>query len=68
MRFIFLFVLILVGLGLFLQTDTDLPHFNWLGHLAGDLVIKKNGTIFYFPITSSLMISILLSVLLGRKK
>ena len=68
MRFIFLFVVIVVGIGLFLQADMDIPHFNWVGHLPGDLLVRKNGIVLYFPITTSLIFSILLSFLLGQKK
>lgn len=35
----------------------------WLGHLPGDIVIKREGFRFYFPITSMILVSIVLSVL-----
>lgn len=35
-----------------------------LGHLPGDIRIEKPGMVFYFPITTSLIISIVLSLLL----
>lgn len=35
-----------------------------LGHLPGDIRIEKPGMVFYFPITASLIISIVLSLLL----
>ena len=34
-----------------------------LGKLPGDIYIKRDNFIFYFPITTSIIISILLSVL-----
>ncbi|WP_106477175.1 DUF2905 domain-containing protein [Phytohalomonas tamaricis] len=35
-----------------------------LGHLPGDIVIKRENFSFYFPITTMILISIVLSVLL----
>ncbi|MFB4163773.1 DUF2905 domain-containing protein [Alteribacillus sp. JSM 102045] len=40
-----------------------------LGKLPGDIIIKKENTTFYFPIVTSIVISIVLSLLfyiLGR--
>ncbi len=35
-----------------------------IGHLPGDIRIKRGGFDFYFPITSSILISLVLSLLL----
>ena len=35
-----------------------------LGHLPGDIHIKREGSDFYFPLTTSIVISLLLSLLL----
>ncbi|KPK51450.1 MAG: hypothetical protein AMS22_10880 [Thiotrichales bacterium SG8_50] len=35
-----------------------------LGRLPGDLVVERENTRFYFPITTSILISLLLSVIL----
>lgn len=35
----------------------------WLGRLPGDIVIERNNFRFYFPITSSILISVILSLL-----
>lgn len=35
-----------------------------LGRLPGDIVLKKEGFQFYFPLTTCLLISLLLSLLL----
>ncbi len=40
-----------------------LVHFFHLGKLPGDIVIKKGGTTFYFPIVTSIVVSILLSLI-----
>ena len=34
------------------------------GKLPGDIMIERNGTRFYFPVTSSIVISIIISVML----
>ncbi|ADU96727.1 DUF2905 domain-containing protein [Thermovibrio ammonificans] len=34
-----------------------------LGRLPGDIYIKKDNFVFYFPITTSLLVSLLLSLL-----
>lgn len=35
-----------------------------LGHLPGDIVIRREGGTFYFPITTCLLISVVVSVIL----
>ena len=35
----------------------------WLGRLPGDIVIERDNFRFYFPITTSIVISIILSLL-----
>lgn len=37
----------------------------WFGHLPGDIRIKGEYGSFYFPVTTMILISILLSVLLS---
>lgn len=34
-----------------------------LGHLPGDIIIKKNNFSFYFPLTTSIILSIILSII-----
>lgn len=35
----------------------------WLGRLPGDIYIQKKNVTFFFPITTSIIISIMLSVI-----
>ena len=35
----------------------------WLGKLPGDFSIKRDGFSFYFPLTTSILISVVLSLL-----
>lgn len=57
---IFLGVVVII-VGIVLLFSDKLP-FN-LGKLPGDISIKKENFSFYFPITTSIIISILLSLL-----
>jgi hypothetical protein len=58
-------MLILLGvfiilMGLFLLMGEKIP---WIGRLPGDIIIKKEKFTFYFPITTSILISIILTLL-----
>jgi Protein of unknown function (DUF2905) len=59
-RWLILFGIVLVILGLAWPWITKLG----LGRLPGDLRLEREGFSFYFPITTSLIISIVLSLLL----
>ncbi|MCX8069853.1 MAG: DUF2905 domain-containing protein, partial [Thermodesulfovibrionales bacterium] len=48
-----------VVIGLLLIFSTKIP---FLGKLPGDIMIKKEGFTFYFPIATSILISIILSL------
>lgn len=53
--------IIIVIIGVLLLFSDKLP-FN-LGRLPGDISYKKENFSFYFPITTSILISIILSIL-----
>jgi uncharacterized membrane protein len=53
-------ILIIAGVVLYFLGDK----LGWLGHLPGDIRIEKENVRFYFPITTMIIISIILSVLL----
>jgi len=36
----------------------------WIGHLPGDIRIEKGNTRFYFPVTTMIIVSVVLSVFL----
>ncbi len=38
--------------------------FGWLGKLPGDILIKRDHVTFYFPLATSLLISLVVSLLL----
>lgn len=58
----------LVVLGLLISLLGKLPSegngLGWLGRLPGDLFIKRDRFTFYFPLTTSLIISLVGSLLL----
>ncbi len=59
--------LFLVVIGGLLMLSGKIP---WLGRLPGDIVIQKKNFTFYFPLATSILLSILLALvlwLLGRK-
>jgi len=54
-------ILFLVGGGIYLAAKFGIP----LGRLPGDIRIEgKNGS-FYFPVTSSILVSVVLTILLN---
>ncbi|MFH1779303.1 MAG: DUF2905 domain-containing protein [Candidatus Omnitrophota bacterium] len=59
-KILILFGVILIALGLIFSTAGKIP---WLGKLPGDIYIQKKNLTFYFPITTSILISILLSLI-----
>jgi heme/copper-type cytochrome/quinol oxidase subunit 2 len=58
---IIFFGIVIVIIGIILLFSDKLP-FN-LGRLPGDIAIKKENFSFYFPITTSILISIVLSLI-----
>jgi len=54
-----LFGIVLIAAGIFLQLAHRIP---WLGKLPGDILIQKKNFTVYFPITTSIVISIILSL------
>jgi len=53
--------LLLVVLGLLLSFGNKLPF--RLGRLPGDIVIKRDGFTFYFPLATSIVLSLILTFL-----
>lgn len=52
---------IIVGVGVLLMFFDRIPY---IGKLPGDISIKKNNFQFYFPLTTSILLSIVLSLIL----
>ena len=60
--------LLIAGVGVVLLLGDRLPF--RLGRLPGDIVYKGKNTVFYFPLVTSLLISVILSLvfyLIGKR-
>lgn len=55
------FLLILIGGGVYLAAKMGIP----LGRLPGDIRIEGENGSFYFPVVTSLLLSIILTVVLN---
>ena len=59
-------ILMLLGLGLFvlgLLLDFSPKLFSWFGRLPGDIRIQGENSFFFFPITSMIVVSLVLTLL-----
>jgi hypothetical protein len=54
-------ILILIGGGVYLAAKFGIP----LGRLPGDIRIEGENGSFYFPLTSSILISVILTIVLN---
>ncbi|MCK4487200.1 MAG: DUF2905 domain-containing protein [Desulfobacterales bacterium] len=52
--------LVIAGIGILLVLTPKVP---WFGKLPGDILIKKDTFRFYFPITTCIIISLILTLL-----
>ena len=53
-------LLVLAGIVIYFFHDK----LNWIGHLPGDIKIEKKNFRFYFPITTMIVFSILITIIL----
>jgi hypothetical protein len=66
-KFLILLGLIVSAIGGLLLLSGKIP---WLGRLPGDILIQKKNFTFYFPLATSILLSIILTLLfwlLGRR-
>lgn len=61
-KWIILFGLCVVVIGLIIYFFHDKLH--WIGHLPGDIRIVRDNFRFYFPVTTMILLSLLLSLLI----
>ena len=59
-KMLILLGVLIMAIGFLLLIGDKIP---WVGKLPGDIVIKKEKFTFYFPLTTSILISIILSFL-----
>jgi len=55
------FLIITVGILLYITPQL----FNWVGKLPGDIKIEKENSKIYFPISTMIVISIILTILIN---
>jgi hypothetical protein len=60
-KFLILLGLVIAGFGLFLTVFGNIPV---LGKLPGDVRIKKENFELFIPVTSSILVSIIISVII----
>ena len=61
-RLLIILGFIIVALGVVILLAGRLP---FIGHLPGDILIRRGGGSFYFPIVTCLLLSIALTVVLN---
>jgi len=65
-RFLFWFVVFVFITGITLHYKVDIPLFiSWIGKLPGDMIIKKDRTLFYFPVTTAAISSLVFTIILS---
>lgn len=66
-KFLIIFGIIIVAVGVLLLISVKIP---WIGRLPGDIMIQKKNFTFYFPLATSILISVVLTFLfwlIGRR-
>ncbi len=53
-------ILLIIGVIIYFFHD----YFKWVGHLPGDISVRKENFSFYFPLTTMIIFSILLTVII----
>jgi DUF2905 family protein len=61
-RFLIVLGVVIVLAGAVLVLAGRLP---WLGRLPGDIVVRREHVTFYFPIVTSIVLSVVLTLLLN---
>jgi hypothetical protein len=62
-KYIVLFGVLVIIIGVIVYFFGNRLH--WIGHLPGDIRIEKENFRFYFPITTMILFSILLTVIVS---
>ena len=61
-RLLIIVGIVIAGLGLLLALGGRIP---FLGKLPGDILIRKDGISFYFPIVTFLLLSVVLTLIIS---
>jgi hypothetical protein len=65
-KYIIVFGLMIVIAGIVIYFFHDKLH--WIGHLPGDIRIEKQNSRFYFPITTMIVFSLILTIIVNLIK
>ena len=60
-RSLVIFGIVLIALGVLFMLGGKLP---WFGRLPGDIYVQKKSFTFFFPITTSILVSIILTIIM----
>jgi hypothetical protein len=63
-RFLIIFGLLAAAIGAVLYMGWAPQAFGWLGRLPGDIRVERDNFRFYFPIATSVVLSVLLTVII----
>jgi hypothetical protein len=61
-KFLVILGVIIIILGVLLTFAGKLP---FIGRLPGDIVIERKNFVFYFPLATSILLSIIISIILS---
>jgi hypothetical protein len=59
-KMLIIFGVAAVVIGLILMLSGNIP---WIGRLPGDILVRKKNFTFYFPLATSILLSILLTLI-----
>ncbi len=60
-RLISLTVFFVIAIGLALHFQVDWMSAAWIGHLPGDLILRKSGVVIFLPFTTAFLLSVVLT-------
>lgn len=55
-----IFGVILISIGVVLFAFGKIP---WFGRLPGDVIVRREGFVFYFPVVTMIIVSIVLTII-----
>ena len=64
-RAIVILGLVITAIGLVLWIAPSIPLINRLGRLPGDVLVRRGNFTFYFPIVTSIVLSLMLTLLIA---
>jgi Protein of unknown function (DUF2905) len=59
-KFFIILGIVIIAVGIVLLLSGKLP---WFGRLPGDIIIRQKNFTFYFPLATSILVSILLTLI-----